>query len=64
MSQVSGGWGSRLLAAPAGTLMSSEPKGFSISGKVFPAKGLGGLSTLWDSLLGGMFFVGEAKGIS
>jgi hypothetical protein len=46
------------------TLMFSGPRGFDISGKVFPAKGLGGLSTFGDLLSGGRFFAGEAKGIS
>jgi hypothetical protein len=46
------------------TLMSSEPGGFSVFGKVFPAEGHGGLSTFGDSLSGEMFFAGEAEGIS
>jgi hypothetical protein len=54
------GW----LAAPTKTLMFSGPRGFDISGKVFPAKGLGGLSTFGDLLLGGRFFAGEVEGIS
>jgi hypothetical protein len=44
--------------------MFSGPRGFDISRKVFPAKGLGGLSTFGDLLLGGRFFAGEAEGIS
>jgi hypothetical protein len=47
-----------------GTLMSSEPRRFIVSGMVFPVEGLGGLSTFGDSLSGEIFFVGEAKGIS
>jgi hypothetical protein len=44
--------------------MSSKPRGFGVSGKVFPSEGLEGLSTIGDSLSRGMFLVGEAKGIS
>jgi hypothetical protein len=44
--------------------MSSEPRVFVISGRVLPTKGLRGLSTFGDSLLGEMFFAGEAEGIS
>jgi hypothetical protein len=53
-----------LLAAPVGTLTFSEPDGFDISGRVFLAEGLEGLSTFGDSLSGEIFFAGEAKGIS
>jgi hypothetical protein len=44
--------------------MSFEAGGFGVSGKVFPAEGLGGLSTFGDSLLGTMFYAREAEGIS
>jgi hypothetical protein len=57
-------WEVRLLVAPVGTLMSFEAGGFSVSGKVFPAEGLKGLSTFGDALLGAMFYAGEAEGIS
>jgi hypothetical protein len=50
--------------APIGILLSSEPGGFGVSRRVFPAEELGGLSTFGDSLSGEMFFAGEAKGIS
>jgi hypothetical protein len=50
--------------APVGTLMPSEPGGFSISGRVFPIEVLGGLSTFGDLLSGEMFLAGEAEGIS
>jgi hypothetical protein len=53
-----------LLVAPAKTLVYSGPRGFSISGKVFPAEGLGGLSTFGNSLSGGRFFACEAEWIS
>jgi hypothetical protein len=61
-SAVDGEVGSH--AAPIGTSVSYEPRGFSISGRVFPVEGLGGLSTLGDSLFSEMLFVGEAEGIS
>jgi hypothetical protein len=63
-SQVSSRWVVGLLAAPFGTLMFSEPWGFGVSRRVFPAEGLGGLSTFGDSLSSKMFFTGEAEGIS
>jgi hypothetical protein len=50
--------------ALVGTLMSFEAGGFSVSGKVFPAEGLRGLSTFGDALSGAMFYAGEAEGIS
>jgi hypothetical protein len=36
LESVAGG-GVELLAAPVGTLMSSEPEGFGVSGRVFSA---------------------------
>jgi hypothetical protein len=54
----------RLLAVPFGTLMSSKLEGFGISGRVFLAEGLRGLSTSGDSLSGEMFLAREAEGIS
>jgi hypothetical protein len=53
-----------LLAAPAKALVSSGPRGFDMSGKVFPAEGSGGLSNFGDSLLVTRFFVYEAELIS
>jgi hypothetical protein len=52
-----------LLAALGGTLMSSEPGRFGVSGMFFPEEGLGGLSTFGDSLLVGISFAGEDEGI-
>jgi hypothetical protein len=54
----------RVLVAAIGRLMPSKPGGFGVSGKVFLAEGLGGLSTFRDLLSSGMFFAGEAEGIS
>jgi hypothetical protein len=53
-----------LLAVPAKALVSSEPGGFDISRKVFPAEGLRGLSTFGDSLLDARFFACETEWIS
>jgi hypothetical protein len=56
--------GVRILATTVGTLMSSEPRGFGISGRVLAVEGLGGLSTFGGSLSGEIFFVGKVEGIS
>jgi hypothetical protein len=49
---------------PVGILMSSKPRKFGISGMVFPAEGLEGLSTFGDSLSSEILFAGEVEGIS
>jgi hypothetical protein len=54
----------RLLVVLVEALASSGPRGFNIFGKVFPAGGLGGLSTFGDSLSGAGFFACEADWIS
>jgi hypothetical protein len=41
-----------MLAAPVGTWVSSGPEGFGVFRIIFLAEGLGGLSTLGDSLSG------------
>jgi hypothetical protein len=53
-----------LLVAPVGILMSFDHRRFGTSGKVFPAEGLRSLYSFGDSLSSGMFFAGEAEGIS
>jgi hypothetical protein len=42
--------------APVGSSVSPGLRGFDVSGVDFPAGGLGGLSTLGDSLSVGVFF--------
>jgi hypothetical protein len=54
----------RLLVALAEVLVSSGPRGFDMSRKVFPVEGLGGLSAFGDSLSVGWFFAYEAEWIS
>jgi hypothetical protein len=51
-------------AAPVEALVCSGHGCFDVFVKVFPIDGLGGLSTIGDSLSGARFFVGEAKRIS